>query len=126
EHERNAQQFASEVQDSQTALDAARREWQAALEEAARKRSEAEAGESTDATAPAGLLKQLEQKLADAGSGLQSAADKVSVSGTFNPFGVRGLSGGNAAERTAKATEATAKHTERLVREAKQKTLVFT
>ncbi|WP_437226003.1 phage tail tape measure protein [Planctomicrobium sp. SH661] len=119
EHQRNAQQFATEVQDSQAALDAARREWQAALEVTSRKRSAAEAGESPDQKAPADLLKELEKKLTDAGSGLQAAADKVSVSGTFNAAAVRGLSGVGPEERTAKATEETAKNTKRLLDEAR-------
>jgi hypothetical protein len=125
EHQRNAQQFASEVQDSEAALDAARREWQAALEEASRKRSEADAaaGEPQSST---DRLKELENKLAGAGAGLQQAVDKVSVSGTFNAAAVRGLGGGTHAERTAKATEETAKNTKRLLDEAHHGGLQFT
>ena len=126
EHQRNAERFASEVQDSQTALDAARREWQAALEEASRKRSEAEAGDATDPNAPTDLIQQLEEKLTAAGSGLQSAADKVSVSGTFNAMAVRGLGGGSHAERTARASEETARNTRRLLDEAHHGGLQFT
>jgi len=126
EHQRNARQFASEVQDSEAALDAARREWQAALEEAARKRSEAEAVEATDPNASSDRLKELEEKLAGAGSGLQAAADKVSVSGTFNAMAVRGLGGGSHAERTARASEETARNTKRLLDEAHHGGLQFT
>lgn len=126
EHARNAQQFASEVQDSETALDAARREWQAALEEAARKRSEAEAGDATDPNTSSDRLKELEEKLAGAGSGLQAAADKMSVSGTFNALAVRGLGGGSHAERTARASEETARNTRRLLDEAHHGGLQFT
>jgi hypothetical protein len=125
EHARHAQQFAAEVQDSEAALAAARREWQAALEEASRKQSEADAaaGEPQSST---DRLKELENKLAGAGAGLQQAVDKVSVSGTFNAMAVRGLGGGSHAERTAKATEETAKNTKRLLDEAHHGGLQFT
>ncbi len=51
-----------------------------------------------------------------AGQGLADKAARFSVVGTFNPAAVRGLGGGDAAERTARATERTAKNTGQLVR----------
>lgn len=127
EHQRHAQQFAADLQSSETALAEARREWQAALEAASRKRSEAEEGDSAPAgTSPSDLLNELQDKLADAGAGLQQAADKVSVSGTFNAFGVRGMGGGSHQERTARATEETARNTKRLLDEAHHGGLQFT
>ena len=49
-------------------------------------------------------------------SGLGDAIGKgISVQGTFNAAGVAGLGGGDAAERTARASEQTAKNTKRLV-----------
>ena len=53
------------------------------------------------------------------------AADKVSVTGTFNAAAVRGLGGGNPAERTARAAEETAKNTKRILQEAQHGGLVF-
>jgi hypothetical protein len=50
---------------------------------------------------------------------------KVSTQGSFNAAGIRGLAGGNAADRTAKATEETAKNTQRLLRKADQGKLQF-
>jgi hypothetical protein len=41
-------------------------------------------------------------------------ARKISVTGTFNPLALRGLGGDDAAQRTARATEETAKHTRRI------------
>ena len=47
----------------------------------------------------------------------QIGQDKVSVKGTFNALGARGLGNAGPAERTAKATEETAKNTKRLLDE---------
>ena len=45
-------------------------------------------------------------------------AQKISVTGTFNPLAAAGLGGGDAVERTARATEETARHTKRLAESA--------
>ncbi|MFN9374723.1 MAG: phage tail tape measure protein [Planctomycetaceae bacterium] len=45
---------------------------------------------------------------------------KVSTQGSFNAAGIRGLAGGNAADRTAKATEENAKNTQRRLRNSDQ------
>lgn len=126
EHQRHAEQFAEDLQSSDAALAEARREWQAALEEASRKRSATETNDHVVGASPSGLLNELQDKLADAGAGLQQAADKVSVSGTFNAFGVRGMGAGSHQERTAKATEETARNTKRLLDEAHHGGLQFT
>lgn len=125
EKSRQRQQFASDLQDSEATLNEARREWQAALEEAAKKRTTSESETTSDGKSPTDLMTELQQKLSEAGQGLQSAADKVSVSGTFNVFGLRGMSGGSAADRTASATEETAKNTKRLLDEAHHGGLQF-
>ena len=70
-------------------------------------------------------MADLQEQLAGAGAGLQAAADKVSVSGTFNAAAVRGLGGGNPAERTARAAEETARNTKRLLQEAQHGGLAF-
>ena len=106
-------------------LNEARREWQAALKEAAKKRTTSESETTPDGKFPTDLMTELQEKLSEAGQGLQAAADKVSVSGTFNVFGLRGMSGGSAADRTASATEETAKNTKRLLDEAHHGGLQF-
>jgi hypothetical protein len=60
-------------------------------------------------------------------SGLGEAIGKgISVRGTFNALAAQGLEAGdNAAERTAKATEQTAKHTKRLADAAQSGGLTF-
>ena len=47
------------------------------------------------------------------------------MQGTFNAAGVRGLAGGNAADRTAKATEETARNTKRILQSADRNKLRF-
>ena len=55
----------------------------------------------------------------------QIGQDKVSVKGTFNALGARGLGSEGPAERTAKATEETAKNTKKILQEAQHGGLVF-
>jgi hypothetical protein len=67
-------------------------------------------------------LSELEDRLAGLGD---TIARKISVTGTFNPAAIAGLGGGNAAERTARASEQTAKNTKRLVDAANTGGLTF-
>jgi hypothetical protein len=123
EQDRHRQQFEADVKESDAALAAARKEWQAALETAAEKRSAVEG----DAASRPDRRKELNDLLAQAGDGLDGAAAKVSVSGTFNAAAaVRGLGGGTHGERIAKATEETARNTKRLLDEAHHGGLQFT
>jgi len=82
-----------------------------------------------------GLAGAVEIKAPDL-SGLQDAAElgglelsqqaaKVGVTGTFNAAALLGLQSGGADERTAKATEETAKNTKKLLDEARQGGLTF-
>jgi hypothetical protein len=64
--------------------------------------------------------RRLRRQAAGAQELAQLGDTKVSVLGTFNAAGIRGLGGGNAADRTAKATEETAKNTRRLLRQPGQ------
>jgi len=73
------------------------------------------------------VIGQLENQLegVDIGRALDDAAAKIGVKGTFNAAAVRGLAAGDAADRTAKATEETAKHTKKLVQAATTGGLTF-
>ena len=128
EQDRNAEQFRSDVRQSEDALTQARREWQQAIEQAAEARRQSES--ETDAgpartQSPGDLIQQLQQQLNGAGEQLQETQERISVTGTFNAAAVRGLGGGSPEERTAKATEETAKNTRRILDEARQSGLVF-
>ncbi len=103
---------AAGLAESQAALDAAKQKLAAAIEEARKKREAADA-EKGPGRPQRDLLADFEDRL----SGLGAAIGKgISVTGTFSSAAVSGLgTGGDAAERTATATEATAKNTKRLL-----------
>lgn len=101
-------------------LAAAQAELKAAIAEAAKKRA-AKGTEKEGATAETG--KSGLPSFAGVGTGLGKS--KASTLGTFNAAGVRGFSQGSAADRTAKATEETAKQTKKLVDQSKLGKLAF-
>jgi hypothetical protein len=97
----------------------AQREWQEALDEAARRRAEREAErEGPGRMRRAGDLEGLDELM-------DTTRQKVDIQGTFNALAVRGLGGESLAERTARATEQIAANTRRLVQEAQHGGLVF-
>lgn len=114
------QQNESDLKGSEDALQQARKEWEDALAEAASKRQEAET------TGSPGRIKRAKDDLNGMPDLLsQVGQDKVSVKGTFNALGARGLASEGPAERTAKASEETAKNTKRLLQEAQHGGLTF-
>lgn len=107
------------IAESQGALDEAKRRLEQALAEARAKREAAEA-EGGPSRLPGDLLHDQIEGLGDL------IAKGISVRGTFNALATQGLeSDGGAAERTARATEQTAKHTKRLVDAAQSGGLTF-
>ncbi len=108
------------VTDAQRELEQARKRLDDAIEEARRRREEAE-GEPD--SRPRNLLAEFEDRLRGIGD---LVAEGISVRGTFNASAVQGLASDDAvAERTAKATEQTAKHTRQLADAAKSGGLTF-
>ncbi|MCR9217467.1 MAG: hypothetical protein AAFX79_03145 [Planctomycetota bacterium] len=108
------------VTDAQRELEAARKRLDDAIEEARRRREEAEAEPDSR---PRNLLAEFEDRLRGIGD---LVAEGISVRGTFNASAVQGLASDDAvAERTAKATEQTAKHTRQLADAAKSGGLTF-
>jgi polyhydroxyalkanoate synthesis regulator phasin len=111
------------VAETQAALDEARRKLDEAIAEARRRRDEAEADESGPRRTVTDVLDELDDRLSSLGDRL---TEGISVRGTFSAAAVAGLaSSGNAAERTARATEQTAKNTKRLVDAAQSGGLTF-
>jgi TP901 family phage tail tape measure protein len=107
------------IAESQAALDEAKRRLEQALAEARAKREAAEAAGETSRL-PGDLLHDQIEGLGDL------IAKGISVRGTFNALATQGLeSDGGAAERTARATEQTAKHTKRLIDAAQSGGLTF-
>lgn len=108
--------------ESRAALDAAKRKLEEAIEEARLKREAADA-ERGQSKSPRDLMAEFEDRLSGLGELL---ARGISVRGTFNARAAQGLaSDSGAAERTAKATEQTAKHTRQLLDAARNGGLAF-
>lgn len=113
-------QNAADLTATGDALAEARKEWEAALNEAAQKRADVEANTPERTRRAQGELAGMDDMLS------QLAEERVSTQGTFNAAAVRGFGGGSAADRTAKATEETAKNTKRLLEQSQHGQLVFT
>lgn len=105
--------YDADLASAQGALDAAKAEWESSLE-AAR-----EARAARDALSPG------ERPEFDPFDGLGAALQKVTTAGTFSAFGARGLAAGGPEERTARATEETARNTKRLLDAARDGGLAF-
>lgn len=99
-------------------LEAARKEWKDSIGRAKDKRAEKELEK------PAAVEKANTAWM-DVGDVLTEAANKISVTGTFNATAAWGLGTGSAADRTAKATEETARNTKRLLDEARNNGATF-
>lgn len=117
-HAERKKRHDAELKEAQDAVEAAKKEWQAALDEAARKR--AEFGEAAAPPPLKGLgdLQDIDFE------GLSRRA--ISVTGTFNPLAAAGLGTGGPLERAARAGEETAKNTRKLVQQAQRGNLAFT
>jgi len=118
EHARRQRQFADDLAATEGELADARREWQEAIAEAAKKRKEAESGEPE-------RMKELQDSLSFSAGALGEEQRKVEVKGTFNALAARGLGADSLAERTARAAEQIVVNTKDLLDEAKQGKLVF-
>jgi len=100
-------QFAGELADSEKALEEARIEWRAAIEQAKNLRASGEGEPGTDRP------KLPEINLPDITQRAQSVLD---VSGSFNVAAIAQMGvGDTATERTAKASEDTARNTRRII-----------
>ncbi|MEX2372485.1 MAG: hypothetical protein WD800_01655, partial [Dehalococcoidia bacterium] len=121
-----AHEYDDQRRRSEEALARARREWEQALQEAAQRRAAVEAGEGD---APEGLRTPGDflGNLDDLIGQMRDAAERtVDVRGTFSPLLLERLGAGrDTAERTAKATEDTARNTRRLSQQAQQGGLAF-
>jgi len=121
-------EYAERMAANEADLARARQEWREAIDTAKSKRQEKESTEPGEMEGPDALLQKARVALAglgDIGDLVQSEAEKVGVRGTFNAAAIQGLAAGNAADRTATATEETAKNTKRLVQAAQTGGLTF-
>lgn len=122
--------YEEDLKGSEAALARARQEWREAIAAAGQKRPATEGGEEApaistdiDATTAKGVHRSFEA-LQDQLGRVSGAIDdtlarttRIDTVGTFNAAAAAGLGSSNAADRTAKATEETARNTKRLVTE---------
>ncbi len=122
------EQYKQEMAGSESALVAARKEWREAIAEAGSKKplNKGSDGKTPQAGAQVPVIDtgSVIRGLKDQLSGVAQSIDqglarttRVDVLGTFNVAAAQGLGAGTAADRTAKATEDTARNTKRLVTE---------
>ncbi|MEL6739791.1 MAG: hypothetical protein AAFP26_03960, partial [Planctomycetota bacterium] len=113
------------IAETQRKLDEARAKLDEAIAEARRRREEQdESGNDIAGNVPRDLIGRLQEGLAGLGAAIERG---VAVRGTFNALAVQSLAAGDdTAERTAKATEQTAKNTRRLADSAQSGGLSFT
>ena len=116
------QEYDQRIAAAQAEVDAARKEWQAAIGEAKKKRQASEA-EDKALDMPRGPddydFEGINQAVAEVRRNMFAAQ------GTFNAAAIPGMGLGGVGERTAKATEATAKNTQKLLEHAKLGGLEF-
>jgi len=116
-HVERKRQYDADLKAAEDAVAEAKRQWQEALDEAARKRAEIKETAAPDRVKGIGDLESLDFE------GL--ARRSISVVGTFNPLAAAGLGTGGPLERAARAGEETAKNTRKLVQQAQHGGLVF-
>lgn len=125
-HRRLDTAYAQRMAENEADLAKARQEWREAVDAAKRRREEKEAEGGLEG--PDAILQKARDALAslgDIGDLVQAEAARIGVRGTFNAAALQGLAAGDAADRTAQATEETAKNTKRLVQATQTGGLTF-
>jgi len=113
---------ADKMEERRKALEEAKRKLDEAVDDARRKREEIENDESVSPSL-VDRFRELEADLSSVGKGI---ARRVEARGTFNALAVQGLASGNdAIDRTARASEQTARNTRRLVEQSQRSGLTF-
>lgn len=115
---------AEKIEERRRALEKARDELNRAVEDARRRREDADAADASgDRSSIDDRFREIEDLLEGIGQGLSA---RIESRGTFNAAAAQGLASGSAvAERTARASEQTARNTRRLVDAAQTGGLTF-
>ncbi len=114
---------ADKIDERRKALEDARRELEEAIDEARRKREASGGADEGEIPSVADRIRELEDALDSVSDGI---ARRVEVRGTFNALAAQGLTtSGDAIDRTARATEQTARNTRRLVEASQRGALTF-
>lgn len=119
-------EYAQRMAENEAELAKARQEWREAIEAARKKRQAKEAEAAPEGLeGPDDLINKAREALSGLGDLVHQEAEKIGVRGTFNAAAIQGLAAGDAADRTAKATEETAKNTKKLLQAAQAGGLTF-
>jgi hypothetical protein len=118
-------EYAERMAENEADLARARQEWRDAIATAKSKRQEKESAEAGETGSPDDILKKARAALAglgDIGDLVQAEAAKVDVVGTFSAEATDRMGTGPTAaeERTARASEETAKNTKRITQQLEQ------
>ena len=114
--------YDQDIAASQTELEKARKEWNDAVTQAKQEREDY----GGKASGLPDIIDKLKSKLSEAGEATAGAVQRsISVQGIFSPAALLSLQGTGTAERTARATEDTARNTKKLVDTAKTGGLTF-
>ncbi len=111
-------EYDSRMSENTKELNEARKAWKDSISRAKEKRTEKELQNPEP-------IEKANSAWMDVGNMLTEAAHKMSVTGTFNATAAWGLGSGNAADRTAKAAEETARNTKRLLDETRNNGATF-
>jgi TP901 family phage tail tape measure protein len=99
-------------------LEKTRAEYQQLLQQAAQAKQNAQAGDQAQPASPDNLIDTLKKKLAELGGQIGTLSPNQQARGTFNSAALQGLmTNQSVAQRTANATEETARHVKRLLNE---------
>lgn len=130
-HRQLDDEYKRRLAENEAELAKARREWEESIALAAKKRADKESMDTAvqpEITAP-DIVEQLKAKLAGLADSVEIAVQKaldMDVVGTFSAEAADRLGlGTNTAERTARATEETAKNTKRIVQKMDETDFIF-
>jgi len=115
-------EYAERMAENEADLAKARQEWRDAIDTAKQKRVEKEAAPNR-MESPDDIVQKARDALAglgDIGDMVRAEAGKLSVRGTFNPAAIEQIGAGEAADRTVRATEETAKNTRKMTQQLEQ------
>ncbi len=113
----------TKIEETQKALDEARKKLDEAIAKAAKERKDAQNTDPNASDSADSLVARIQKQLAGLGN---TISGKTTVRGTFNALAVQSLAASDpVAERTAKASEQTARNTKQLVTAAQTGGLTF-
>lgn len=119
DHVARQKAFASDLAGTEAALEEAKKEWQAAVEEAAKANKPSEGGEGENAPGPQSPLPQLQQRLQGAGTAIANARQSLAAVDASSSEGLALFAAASRGSRLS-SEDQMAKNTEKIVEEQKK------